>query len=81
MMAVHAKDVLQKAKKIKKFNFKKYDYVIGTTCKATKKDDYFLRMTTELSDLKKKIDKKKGEVAIVFGSEPDGLQNPAQDAR
>jgi tRNA/rRNA methyltransferase len=75
MMAVHAKDVLQNAKHSKKFNFKKYDYVIGTTCIETSKDDYFLRMTTQLSDLKGKIKNKKGKIAIVFGPEPDGLSN------
>lgn len=75
MMAVHAKDVLEKARTVKQFNFKKYDYVIGTTCIETTKDDYFLRMTTQLSDLKNKIKNKKGKIAIVFGPEPDGLSN------
>ena len=75
IMAVHAKDVLKKAKQSQKFDFKKYDYVIGTSCKATAKDDYFLRMTTELSELKTKIGTKKGKIAIVFGPEPDGLSN------
>jgi|TARA_Y100000310_G_scaffold289912_1_gene316662 tRNA/rRNA methyltransferase len=55
MMAVHAKDVLEKAKTLKKFNFKKFDYVIGTSCVATESDDYFLRMTVSLKQLKQKF--------------------------
>ena len=83
VMAVHAKEILAKAKRSKAFDFKKYDYVIGTSAVATGRDDYFLRMSLPLKDLKKKLgapDSRspgapKGNIAIVFGPEPDGLSN------
>jgi len=83
VMAVHAKEILQKAKTSKAFDFKKYDYVIGTSAVSTGRDDYFLRMTVPLKNLKKKIgapDSRRpgapiGKIAIVFGPEPDGLSN------
>jgi len=75
VMAVHAKDILTKAKRFKQFDFKKYDYVIGTSAVSTSRDDYFLRMTIGVSELKNKIQNKKGKIALVFGPEPDGLSN------
>jgi len=73
MMAVHAKDILEKTKTVKKIP--KFDYMIGTTAIRTERDDYFVRMTTPLKELREKIKGKKGNVGVLFGTEADGLPN------
>lgn len=74
-MAVHAKDILENAKISKKFDFSKYDYIVGTTCRTTARDDRFTRIAVPLEDAAKKLGKVSGNIALLFGSEPDGLDN------
>src|SRR3989344_513392 len=73
-MAVHAKSILKKAKVYKNFEaaIKNFDLVIGTTAESTNKDDYFLRITISPEELRKKLQKVYGKVAVVFGPEDIG---------
>jgi tRNA/rRNA methyltransferase len=77
IMAVHAQEVIKKAKKVESLQKLKeeFDVVIGTTAIATGKDDYFLRMTLPVHNLKEKLAGVDGKIAIVFGREDDGLHN------
>lgn len=76
-MAVHAKGILQRAKIYKNFEsaIKNFDLIVGTTSESSEKDDYFLRISTAPEKLRKKLEKVKGNVAIVFGPEDIGLTN------
>ena len=77
IMAVHAKGILQNARKVKTLEEikREFDLVIGTTAIATGKDDYFLRMTLQVHELKEKLAGAQGKIAIVFGREDNGLSN------
>lgn len=76
-MAVHAKDILLNAKIVRYFEkeIKNYDLVIGTSSKETSKDDYFLRICLTPEQMREKLSKVSGKIAIVFGREDTGLTN------
>ncbi|MFO7872353.1 MAG: RNA methyltransferase [Candidatus Undinarchaeales archaeon] len=76
-MAVHAQDVLKNAEKIESFEktVKNFDLVIGTSSEKTDRDDYFLRMSLTPEEMREKIEKTEGELALVFGKEDIGLTN------
>lgn len=76
-MAVHAQGILEKAKKCKDFEsaIRNFDLVIGTTAERATSDDYFLRLTISPGELRKKLEKAKGKIALVFGPEDTGLTN------
>ncbi|MFH1424127.1 MAG: RNA methyltransferase [archaeon] len=77
MMAVHAKEVLEKAKTFESFEEakKNFDLTIATTARVTGKDDYFLKIPFTPEELRKKLEKVEGKIAIVFGPEDSGLPN------
>lgn len=76
-MAVHAQNILKKAKIIKDFEtaVKKFDLVIGTSSEKTDKDDYFLRMSLSPEEMRKKLEEAEGTAVLVFGKEDIGLTN------
>ena len=76
-MAVHAKNILRSAKTYKNFEsaIKNFDLIVGTTAESTNKDDYFLRICISPEELRKKLEKVRGKIAIVFGPEDIGLTN------
>ena len=70
----HAKDVLKKAKVIKKLKDLKGDYIIGTT--AIQGNDYNIpRLPLTPEQLAKKIHGQKKNFIILFGREGNGLFN------
>ena len=76
-MAVHAQGILKKARKFSSFEnaIKNFDLVIGTTAEKANSDDYFLRKTVSPWELRKKLEKARGKIALVFGPEDIGLTN------
>lgn len=77
LMAVHAKGILQKAKKIDSFDDLRsnFDFLIATTGIDTSKDDRFHRLPVSPKDLTGKLKAVKGKMALVFGPEDIGLSN------
>ena len=75
--AVHAKDILKKAKIKKPDYLKKFDYLIGTT--AILGTDYNIPRNPinpeQLSEKLKEIDLKKINIGILIGREGIGLKN------
>lgn len=72
--AKHAQDILQNAKTITLDDLKQFDLIIGTS--AITGSDYNLPRTPLLpTKLKEKLETKKGNIALVFGKESDGLTN------
>jgi len=76
-MAVHAKEILKRAKKYSSFEaaIRGFDLVVGTTAESTDKDDYFTRIAISPEELRKKLEKVNGKMALVFGPEDSGLPN------
>ncbi|MFC1455084.1 RNA methyltransferase [Candidatus Undinarchaeota archaeon] len=75
--AVHAQDVLDKAKRYCSFDdFRKdYDFLIGTSGIPTKVDEHFHRISITPKQLSEKASRMKGKVCVVFGPEDIGLTN------
>jgi TrmH family RNA methyltransferase len=74
-MAMHAQDVLEKSKTVKTFDDLDFDLLIGTSSKATPKDDYFLRMAMDPNKLREKLETVQGKIGLIFGREDSGLTN------
>ncbi len=76
-MAVHAQDILRKAKRAESFEkaIKGFDLVVGTTAEKANSDEHFVRRTISPEELRKKLERTKGKVALVFGPEDIGLTN------
>jgi tRNA/rRNA methyltransferase len=71
VMAVHAKDIVERAKAINSFDTKGFDFVVGTSAKKGGKynvNRYFLSP-------KRLSEKISGKVALVFGRESIGMTN------
>ncbi len=77
IMAVHAKDLLAKAKPARSFEDlrRNFDFLIATSGIDTSKDDRFHRLPISPKDLKRKLRDVKGKIALVFGPEDIGLTN------
>jgi len=71
--AKHAQTILDKAKQIDFEKLKKYDLIVGTTAKLGNQYN-IKRLAITPKELKSKLPKNK-KVAIVFGTEGDGLTN------
>ena len=71
----HAKNILKKAKVVKKLSYlKKFDCIIGTT--AIQGSDYNIsRVALSPKQLSNKIKNIKNDMVIVFGREDNGLTN------
>jgi len=71
----HARNILKKAKIVKKFSYlNKFDYIIGTT--AIQGSDYNIpRVALSPEQLADKIKNLKNDIVIVFGREGNGLTN------
>nr|WP_026152855.1 TrmJ/YjtD family RNA methyltransferase [Methanocaldococcus villosus] len=80
MMAMHAKDILDRAKFYKTFDdaIKDLDFIIATSG-ARGGDRNLKRVPITPKELAKKILEIKGKIGIVFGREDDGLRNEEID--
>ncbi|MBS3781696.1 MAG: RNA methyltransferase [Candidatus Thermoplasmatota archaeon] len=75
--AMHAKDILQKAKIVEDYEYlmARFDMVIGTSGINTEKRKKFLRKAETPEELADSISDYEGEIALVFGREDKGLCN------
>jgi len=76
LMAVHAKDVLKKAKRYGAFAEvrKDFDFLVGTSGIRTSRDDHFHRLGISSREMGGRLPEG-GKVGIVFGPEDVGLTN------
>lgn len=72
--AKHADSVLEDADVWKEMGWEKFDLVVGTTSETA--GEYNVRRNAlKLGELKERIQKVDGEIALVFGPEGEGLLN------
>ncbi len=75
--AMHAKDLLEKAKIVEDYQglLKRFDMVVGTTGIHTEKEKKFLRKAETPEKFANSIKNHEGKIALVFGREDKGLNN------
>jgi len=75
--AMHAQDVLKKAKRYKSFDEMRsdFDYLVACTGIGAGHDENFKRIGCTPKELKQKMALMKGRIALVFGREDNGLTN------
>jgi len=75
--AMHAKEVLTKARIVRELNsaIENCSHAIGTTSISAKSSGNLLRVSITPETLARKIVHSKGEIGIIFGRESSGLSN------
>lgn len=75
--AVHAKDILKSAKKLRNFEAarRKFDFLLAFSAVTSPGDEHFLRIPVPANALKCKLSSLKGKIGLVFGREDVGLLN------